>query len=155
MSDSVWSHRQQPTRLPPSLRFSRQEHEWVAISFFNAWKWKEKVKSLSPVRPLATPWTAAHQAPASVGFSRQEYWSGVPLPSPKSSILLHKLEDKKYIYIQSFILTHIVIISCIPHSFCGSELLSFPLLLKNFTRFLLIWECLISLSFSEEEFCWI
>ena len=41
-----------------------------------------KVKSLSPVRLLATPWTAAYQAPPSMGFSRQEYWSGVPLPSP-------------------------------------------------------------------------
>ena len=56
--------------------------EWVAISFPNAWKWKEKVKSLSCVWLLATPWTAAHQAPPSVGFSRQQYWSGVPLPSP-------------------------------------------------------------------------
>ena len=56
--------------------------EWVAISFSNAWKWKVKVNSLSRVRLLATPWTAAHQAPLSMGFSRQEYWSGVPLPSP-------------------------------------------------------------------------
>ena len=56
--------------------------EWVAISFSNAWKWKVKVKSLSLVRLLATPRTAAHQAPPSMGFSRQEYWSGVPLPSP-------------------------------------------------------------------------
>ena len=56
--------------------------EWVAISFSNAWKWKVKVKSLSHVRPSATPWTAAFQAPPSMGFSRQEYWSGVPLPSP-------------------------------------------------------------------------
>ena len=55
--------------------------EWVAISFFNAWKWKVKVKSLSRARLLATPWTAAHQAPLSMGFPRQEYWSGVPLPS--------------------------------------------------------------------------
>ena len=55
--------------------------EWVAISFSNAWKWKVKVKSLSRVRLPATPWTAAHQAPPSMGFSRQEYWSGVPLPS--------------------------------------------------------------------------
>ena len=54
--------------------------EWVAISFCNAWKWKHKVKSLSRVRLLATPWTAAHQAPPSMGFSRQEYWSGVPYP---------------------------------------------------------------------------
>ena len=57
--------------------------KWVAISFSNAWKWKVKVKSLSRVWLFATPWTAAHQAPPSMGFSRQEYWSGVPLPSPK------------------------------------------------------------------------
>ena len=56
--------------------------EWVAISFSNAWKWKVKVKLLSCVRLFATPWTAAHQAPPPMGFSRQEYWSGVPLPSP-------------------------------------------------------------------------
>ena len=55
--------------------------EWVAISFSSAWKWKVKVKSLSRIRLLATPWTTAYQAPLSVGFSRQEYWSGVPLPS--------------------------------------------------------------------------
>ena len=55
--------------------------EWVAISFSNAWKWKVKVKSLSHVWLLATPWTAAHQPPPSMGFSRQEYQSGVPLPS--------------------------------------------------------------------------
>ena len=51
--------------------------EWVAISFSNAWKWKVEVKSLSRVRPSATPWIAAFQAPPSMGFSRQEYWSGV------------------------------------------------------------------------------
>ena len=56
--------------------------EWVAISFSKAWKWKVKVKSLSRAGLLATPWTAAYQAPPSMGFSRQEYWSGVPLPSP-------------------------------------------------------------------------
>ena len=57
--------------------------EWVAISFSNAWKGKGKVKSLNRVRPFVTPWTAAYQAPPSMGFSRQEYWSGVPSPSPK------------------------------------------------------------------------
>ena len=77
VSDSVWPHRQQPTRLL----------EWVAISFSNAWKWKVKVKSLSRVRLLATPWTAAYQAPPSMGFSRQEYWSGVPSPSPNVQLL--------------------------------------------------------------------
>ena len=56
--------------------------EWVAISFSNAWKWKVKVKSLSHVRLFVTPWTAAFQAPPSMGFSRQECWNGVPLPSP-------------------------------------------------------------------------
>ena len=82
--------------------------EWVAISFSNAGKWKVKVKSLSHVRPSVTPWTAAFQAPPSMGFSRQaksclilvtpwtvacqaplsmgfsrqEYWSGFPFPSP-------------------------------------------------------------------------
>ena len=56
--------------------------EWVAISFSNAWKWKVKVKLLSCVWLLATPWTAAYQAPPSMGFARQEYWSGSPVPSP-------------------------------------------------------------------------
>ena len=60
--------------------------EWVAISFSNAWKWKVKVKLLSWVRLSVTPWTAAYQAPLSMGFSRQEYWSGVPLPSPSGSL---------------------------------------------------------------------
>ena len=55
--------------------------EWVAVSFSNAWKWKVKMKSLSRAWLLATPWTTAYQAPPSMGFSRQEYWSGVPLPS--------------------------------------------------------------------------
>ena len=63
--------------------------EWVAISFSNAWKWKVKVKSLSRVRLLATPWIAAYQAPPSMGFSKQEYWSGVPLPSPIDAYRLH------------------------------------------------------------------
>ena len=62
--------------------------EWVSISFSNAWKWKEKVKSLSRVQLLATPWTAAYQAPPSMGFSRQEYWSGV------TSISLHGCSSK-------------------------------------------------------------
>ena len=60
--------------------------EWVATSFSNAWKWKLKVQLLSRVRLLVTPWTAAHQAPPSMGFSRQEYWSGVPLRSPRSQM---------------------------------------------------------------------
>ena len=70
-------------QAPPSLGFSRQEHEWVAISFSIAWKWKLKVKLLSRVQLSTTPWTTAYQAPLSMGFSRQEYWSGLPLPSPQ------------------------------------------------------------------------
>ena len=63
--------------------------EWVVISFSNAWKWKGKVKSLSHVRLLATPWTAAYQASPSMEFSRQEYWSTeVPLPSPPSGAVV-------------------------------------------------------------------
>ena len=64
--------------------------EWVAISFSNAWKGKVKVKLLSRVRLLATSWTLAYQAPPSMGFSRQEYWSGLSLPSPKEGIYSHK-----------------------------------------------------------------
>ena len=60
---------------PPGILQARTL-EWVAISFSNAWKWKVKVKSLSHVWLLATPWSAAYQAPPSMGFSRQEYWSG-------------------------------------------------------------------------------
>ena len=63
--------------------------ESVAISFSKAWKWKVKVNSLSRVWLRATPWTAAYQAPPSMGFSRQEYWSGVPLPSPVITIYIH------------------------------------------------------------------
>ena len=64
--------------------------EWAAISFSKAWKWKVKVKSLSRVWLSATPWTSAYQAPPSMGFSRQEYWSGVPLPSPNTHLLSMK-----------------------------------------------------------------
>ena len=65
--------------------FQARTLEWVAISFSGEWKWKVKVKSLSCVWLFATPWIAAYQAPPSMGFSRQEYWSGLPLPSLKES----------------------------------------------------------------------
>ena len=80
VSDSVRPHRRKPTRLP---------HPWDSLGkntgvgcHFLLQCIKVKVKSLSRVRLLATPWTAAYQAPPSMGFSRQEYWSGLPLPSP-------------------------------------------------------------------------
>ena len=72
-----------PPGLPIPGILQARTLEWVAISFSNAWKWKVKVKSLSRSWLLATPWTAAYQAPLSMGFSRQEYWSGVPLSSPE------------------------------------------------------------------------
>ena len=70
--------------------------EWVAISFSSAWKWKVKVKSLSRVWLLATSWTAAYQAPPSMGFARQEYWSGVPLPSPAHAPYLPNICSVKH-----------------------------------------------------------
>ena len=71
-----------PTGFPVPGILQARTLEWVAISFSNAWKWKVKVKSFSRVQLSETPWTAAYQAPPSMGFSRQEYWSGVPLLSP-------------------------------------------------------------------------
>ena len=78
--------------------------EWVAISFSNAWKGKVKVKSLSRIQHFATPWTAAHQAPLSMRFSRQEYWSGWPLSSPKRSVCIYVYI---YIYIHIYIYIYI------------------------------------------------
>ena len=82
--------------------------EWVAISFSNAWKWKVKVKSLSRVWLL---WTTAYQAPPSMGFSRQEYWSRLPLPSPDSrsrstemTILIFMYHRNSSVYIQEITL---------------------------------------------------
>ena len=78
--------------------------EWVAISFSSAGKWKVEVKSLSPVWPSAIPWTAAYQAPLSMGFSRQEYCSGVPLPSLKfvSTSLFSNLVIWTDLFFQAF-----------------------------------------------------
>ena len=84
--------------------------EWAAISFSNAWKWNVKMKSLNRVWLLATPWTAAYQAPPSMGFSRQECWNGVPLSSPSVEYswfkMLCKFQEygkvnQLYIYIYS------------------------------------------------------
>ena len=79
VSDSVWPCRQQPTRLP-RLWDSPGKNTGVGCHFLLQCM---KVKSENEVSLLATPWTAAYQAPPSMGFSRQEYWSGVPLPSPR------------------------------------------------------------------------
>ena len=72
--------------------------EWIAISFSSAWNWNVKVKSLSCVRLFETPWTGAHQVLPPMGFSRQEYWSGLPLPSPILTLCIYKL----YKYVSSY-----------------------------------------------------
>ena len=69
--------------------------EWVAISFSIAWEWKVKVKSLSHAWLFTIPWTAAHQAPPSMGFSRQEYWSGLPLPSPETKTKIIQFMERE------------------------------------------------------------
>ena len=80
--------------------------EWVAISFSSAWKWKMKVKSLSRVQLLATPRTPARQAPPSLGFSRQEHWSGLPFPSPYETpimwMLMHLMLSHRSLRLSSF-----------------------------------------------------
>ena len=80
MSDSVQPHRQQPARLPRPWDSPGKN---TGVGFSNAGKRKVKVKLLSRVRLFVTPRTAAHQAPPSMGFSRQGYWSGSPVSSPK------------------------------------------------------------------------
>ena len=80
--------------------------EWVAISFSNAWKWKVNRKSFSRVWLFATPWTAAYQAPLPMGFSRQEYWSGLPLPSP----FIYTKHRYTYIHLHAGAYTYIIII---------------------------------------------
>ena len=110
--------------------------EWVAISFSNAWKWKVKVKSFSRVRLCVTPWTAAYQAPPSMGFSRQEYWSGVPLPFPSclSSLLLNLHNEFLFsgvIYFSSKLLDSLYLLDS------NSRLkLSFPSFVHFFHNFL-------------------
>ena len=89
--------------------------EWVAVSFSNAWKWKVKVKPLSRVRVLATPWTAAHQAPPSMEFSRQEYWSGVPSPSPQES-----LDPASFTRMPGFRILLLLVVKCFRHQILHS-----------------------------------
>ena len=97
--------------------------EWVAISFSSAWKWKVKVKSFSFVQLLATPWTTAYQAPLSMGFSRQEYPSGVPLPSPP-------LTSTSLIFPLSLILNVIPVGHLLPTETCSLLTLHSSLLMR-------------------------
>ena len=93
VSDSVRPHRQQPTRLSRPWD-SPGKNTGVGCHFLLQCI-KVKVKSLSCARLSATPWTAAQQAPPSMGFSRQEYWSGVPLPSPIDKMGNTRRRDKE------------------------------------------------------------
>ena len=91
--------------------------EWVAISFSNAWKWKVKVKSLSRVQLLVTPCTGTYQAPPSMGISRQEYWSGVPLPSLLTTSNLPWFMDLTFLTNQYFVSKSIFLMLILLHSF--------------------------------------
>ena len=87
--------------------------EWVSISFSSVWKWKVKVRSLSRIWLFATPWTEAYQAPPSMGFSRQEYWSGLPLPSPTHSNCLLSAFAHKLSCMSNLFFSQIYLISLI------------------------------------------
>ena len=79
---TVRPHRRQPTRLPCPWD-SPGKNTGVGCHFFlQCMKVKSESEVAQSCLTLATPWTAAYQAPPSMGFSRQEYWSGVPFPSP-------------------------------------------------------------------------
>ena len=86
MSDYMWHHSRQLTRLPRPWD-SPGKNTGVSCHFLLQCM-KVKSESEPRVRLLATPWTAAHQTPPSMGFSRQEYWSGVPLPCPNPLFLV-------------------------------------------------------------------
>ena len=113
--------------------------EWVALSFSNAWKWKVKVKSLSRVWLLASPWTVAYQAPPFMGFSGQQYWSGVPIPFITSSCgngfgnIFFVREQKDNLV---FRLAHLVkmssfLMKCVKHA---TSTICTPILFRTATR---------------------
>ena len=99
----------------------------AAIFFSSAWKWKVKVKSLSRVQLFATPWTAAHLAPLPMGFSRQEYWSGVPLPSPSNSLYYFILQATHFLKNTKTLRT--IFVFFIQVIFLSSILFKFPIIL--------------------------
>ena len=118
MSDSVRPHRRQPTRLPGPWD-SPGKNTGVGCHFLLQCM---KVKSLCPVQLLATPWTAAYQAPPSLGFSRQEYWSGVPLPSPFERKTIEVKCHHKNTYclhdLLLVVLTLIIWLRCVWYLYC-------------------------------------
>ena len=97
----MWPHRQQPTRLLHLWDSPGKNTEVSCHFLLQCKKVKMKVKSLSRVRLFKTPWTVAHQALPSMGFSRQEYWSGLPFPSLQrtdsleKTLMLRKIEGRR------------------------------------------------------------
>ena len=88
MSDSVRPHRRQPTGLCCPWDYPGKNTGVGCHFLLQCMKVKSESEVAQLCRLLATPWTAAYQAPPSMGFSRQEYWSGLPLPSPHPYIVL-------------------------------------------------------------------
>ena len=144
MSDSVQPHRQQPTRL---------RHPWdspgkntgVGCHFLLQCMEVKSEGEVSVMSDSATPWTAAYQAPLSMGFSRQEYWSGVPLPSPNGFIF----NTKYMIYVtmalkeagmlnKLIVIKHNLKIGCWLHQ----ESALFHLLYESFVTFFDLSYCL-------------
>ena len=91
MSDSVRPHRRQSTRLPRPWDSPRKNNGVGFHFLLQCMKVESEAAQSCPT--LATPWTAAYQAPPSVGFSRQKYWSGVPLHSPLFIAYLRKIHQ--------------------------------------------------------------
>ena len=91
------------SHAPLSMGLSRLEY-WSGLPFPSPMiKYEVSdvsvVKLLSPVRHLETPWTVAYQAPLSMGFSKKEYWSGLPFPSPINFVLITYILGPLYSYL--------------------------------------------------------
>ena len=135
--------------------------EWVAISFSNAWKWKVKVKSLSCVWLLATPWTGAYQAPLSMGFARQDYWSGLPYVYKFIYICLSK-NRSKYTHCVLTLLTDLVTLlfsNCrVFHQMEFYSLFSQTLIIRHFGGFSTKYMNALTLSiiiwWYQTSYCW-
>ena len=126
MSDSVRPQRRQPTRLPRPWDFPGKNTGVGCHFLLQCMKVKSEVKSLSRVRLLATPWTAAYQAPPSMGFSRQEYWSGVPLPSPILYLYLLSIFNTAAKVTLSSSKSHLTLCDPMDSSPPGSSVQGFP-----------------------------
>ena len=92
MSDSVRPHRRQPTRLPRPWDSPGKNTEVGCHFLLQRMKVKHESEVAQSCPTLSDPMDCSHQAPPSMGFSRQEYWSGVPLPSPKEELSNKKLK---------------------------------------------------------------